>query len=132
MATSDLLRRELLATTATLESTSKHEVHMVIGCDSATTVAAISKGTSVAMKHVRKNRQVSLASVHDACQGNTAHLTKIDTESNASAISTKPLDTILFEKLRAMLGVHSPDTVPELPNQTLIEFGLNSSKLRPP
>ena len=112
---SDVLRRQLLPVVATLEAMADHEVHMVLGSDSAASIAAVKKGTSVALKHVRKNHRVSLASVHDSCSGPRRHLVKVDTHVNCSDICTKALDSVKFAALRALLGVFCPTSVPELP-----------------
>ena len=99
-------------------------VGLVVASDSTSAIAAVKKGMSTALRHIKKKHRVSLAVVHDSCTAEGVTLEKIDTEENVSDVVTKALDTVRFGKLRSLLGVYGPGTAPKVPSVVLKAFAL--------
>jgi hypothetical protein len=115
-----------------LETVLRRPIATVIGSDSSAAIAAVNKGVSTSLRHVRKNHRVSLASIHDACALSGTELVKVPTEINASDIFTKSLDAVRFALLRAMLGVFDPLEAPLKAPPTLLDIAMSVSCLGDP
>ena len=105
VALSEACRRNTLPIADLLEQALRRDIPTQVLTDSSAALAAVLKGSSTVMRHLRKNHRVSLSSTRDYVTELGVALEKVDGEDNWADVFTKALDDARFIRMREALGV---------------------------
>ena len=97
---SEATRKQTMPIVRLLEQIFGRAVAATMLTDSSAAAAAIEKGSSAAMRYLRKNQRVSMSCLKDYFTAGGVEVEKIDGERNLADIFTKPLDGRRFEEKR--------------------------------